>query len=222
MPRQSTQTQAPQESRTTRERIIDAAMVLFLERGFAATGIAAILQAAGVRSGSLYYFFKSKEELLLAVLEKYKTLLRPVILDPAESKTGDPIERVFALLALYRGFLQETGCRLGCPIGNLALEVSDHHDEARELIRENFDGWVAGVKQWLDDSGDRLPNETDREGLARFVLTVMEGGQMQAKAEKRIEAFDHSVVQLRNYFDSLQQIARAARSGPTQPSPIEE
>lgn len=198
-----------QIDRNTRDRIVDAAMHLFLEKGYEATGIAAILQKAGVRSGSLYYFFRSKEDLLQAVLEQYTRLLRPVILEPAEARTEDPIGRVFALLELYREFLVESGCRFGCPIGNLALEVSDHHDAARELVRANFDGWIAGVRKWLDDAGDRLPRDLDRTQLARFVLTVMEGGQMQAKAQKSIEGYDASVTQLRKYFDCLQRLADA-------------
>jgi AcrR family transcriptional regulator len=196
------------EQRPTRQRLIDAAMRLFLEKGYEATGIAAILQEAGVHSGSLYYFFKSKEDLLIGVLEHYLELLRPVILEPAESRTDDPIERVFALLALYREFLEQTGCRHGCPIGNLALEVSDHHERARELIRRNFDNWCAGVRQWLESAGDRLPPGLDREALARFILTVMEGAQMQAKAQKTLAAYDASIAQLRHYFDCLQQTPR--------------
>jgi len=198
----------PEEPKSTRDRLIDAAMRLFVENGFEATGVSAILQSAGVRSGSLYYFFKSKEELLIAVLERYVDLLRPVILEPAEAATDDAVERVFALLTRYRSFLEETGCRHGCPIGNLALEISDHHDTARSLVLKNFDNWCAGVEKWLQDAGDRLPRDLDRGELARFVLTVMEGAQMQAKAEKRIEAYDKSVAQLRSYFSCLEQIAR--------------
>jgi AcrR family transcriptional regulator len=192
------------EEASTKDRLIDAAMRLFCERGYAATGVASVLKEAGVNSGSLYYFFKSKEDLLVAVLEKYLELLRPVIMDPAEAHSDDPIERVFALLALYRGFLLETGCRMGCPIGNLALEISDHHEAARVLVRQNFDNWCAAVQKWLEQAGDRLPPDLDRNALAHFILTVMEGAQMQAKTEKRIEAFDASVKQLRHYLDLLQ------------------
>ena len=204
------QTEAASET-TTRDRLIEAAMRLFLENGYAATGITAILRKAGVRSGSLYYFFKSKDDLLKAVLERYLELLHPFILGPAEAKSDDPIERVFCLLALYRGFLTESGCRYGCPVGNLALEVSDTHESAREQIRANFDNWCGGVQRWLEDAGDRLPRNLDRASLAQFILTVMEGGQMQAKARKRIEAFDTSVAQLRRYFDCL--VQEASRDG---------
>lgn len=196
---------------STRDRIVLAAVRLFAEHGYAATGVSAILKAAGVRSGSLYYFFTSKEEVLSAVLDWYLDNLQAEIIGPAEAQTPDPIERVFSLLDLYRSFLMMTGCRMGCPIGNLALEVSDTHERARLKILENFDNWCAAVRRWLEAAGDRLPADVDREALSRFVLTVMEGGQMQAKAQKRLDGFDASVRQLRDYINRLQEQAKAER-----------
>src|SRR5881392_2114714 len=107
---------------STRDNIVGAAMRLFHEQGYAATGISTVLREADVNSGSLYHFFSGKEALLTAVLEKYRELLHPIVLEPIEKQTQDPIERVFALLAWYRAGMEQTHCRLGCPIGNLALE----------------------------------------------------------------------------------------------------
>src|SRR3954466_9328711 len=87
---------------TTKTRILEAARRLFHEQGYAATGIATILRDADVNSGSLYHVFPSKEALLVGVLEYYVDLLRPMVMDPAEGTTQDPIGRVFGLLSLYR------------------------------------------------------------------------------------------------------------------------
>jgi AcrR family transcriptional regulator len=197
---------------TTRDRIVDAAMRLFHEQGFAGTGIATILREAGVNSGSLYHFFPSKEALLEAVLEKYTELLQPIVMQPQrDASPGDPIERIFTLLNWYRQGLVMTNCSLGCPIGNLALEVSDQLPGARALVDSNFDGWCAEIRRWLEEAGDRLPASCDRDRLSRFVLTVMEGGVMQARAEKRIERYDESVAALRDYFDRMLDDARRER-----------
>ena len=187
----------------TRERILDTAARLFHEQGYSATGVATILREAGVNSGSLYHFFPSKERLLIGVLERYLELLRPILLEPVEAKTDDPIERVFTLLAGYREGLEMTGCTMGCPIGNLALELSDNHPETRRLIDANFESWMKEVAGWLDAAGDRLPADVDRRKLASFVLTTLEGGIMQARAAGSPVPFDESVKQLRNYFDLL-------------------
>lgn len=193
----------------TKDRILEVARRLFHEQGYNATGVSTILREADVRSGSLYYFFDSKEDLLIEVLKLYVHMLRPVILDPAEAATDDPIERVFALMNLYRTGLGKAGCTLGCPIGNLALELGDNHPEIRRLIDLNFTNWAAGVEQWLKDAGDRLPASVDRNALARFVLTVMEGAIMQSRAAGSLEPFDQSIAQMRAHFTQLEAQAAA-------------
>lgn len=195
----------------TRVHILEAARRLFHEQGYHATAIATILREADVNSGSLYHFFPSKESLLKGVLEHYVTLLQPMVMGPAEAAASDPVERVFALLRLYREGLESAGCRVGCPIGNLALEVADDHAEARRLIDLNFANWAKAVRRWLDEAGGRLPADVDRERLARFVLTVMEGAIMQARAAGSLEPFDASVAELRAYFDRLVADAPGAR-----------
>jgi AcrR family transcriptional regulator len=189
----------------TRDRIIGAARRLFHEQGYAATGVATILREAGVHPGSLYHHFADKEAVLSAVLETYPALLEPMVTGPVERATSDPIERVMALLAFYRRELVRTGCRMGCPIGNLALEVSDDHPDVRPLVQANFAAWTATVARWLGDAADRLPKGTDRDRLARFVLAVMEGAVMQARADDDLASFDAATAELRRHFELLEE-----------------
>lgn len=193
-----------QEARPdTRDRILESARRLFLSRGYTATGIAQILREADAKSGSLYYFFPTKEDLLLGVLERYIEMLGPAVLEPVFSRVADPIERVFGVLDGYRRMLIETEFTHGCPIGNLALEMSEHSPGARGLIATNFDNWCGAIRDCLDDAADRLPPETDRDALAGFVLAVMEGGVMLARTQRSIEPFERCVMLLRDYFDRL-------------------
>lgn len=188
---------------STRDRLVEAARQLFLVKGYEATGIAEILREAGVNSGSLYYFFKTKEELLLAVLELYVEMLHPVVMDPVFAHVGDPIERVFAVLQGYRQMLIITSCRQGCPIGNLALEMSEKSEAAREKIALNFRNWRKAIEGCLRDAAARFPPGTDFESMSVFILTVMEGAVMQARAHRSLEPFDASVNALREYVDRM-------------------
>ena len=77
----------------TRDRLIETARQLFLKQGYTATGVAEILQNAELNAGSLYHFFPTKEDLLLAVLERYKELLGPLVLEPVYARISDPMER---------------------------------------------------------------------------------------------------------------------------------
>jgi TetR/AcrR family transcriptional repressor of nem operon len=187
----------------TRDRLVRTARMLFWEHGYAGTGIAQILKAADAGSGSLYYFFPTKEDLLSAVLEHYKELLWPEVVQPVFDRVSDPIERIFGILEGYRRLLESTDYLRGCPIGNLALELAGSHPAARRLIAENFTGWLEAVEKCLADASGRLPESVDRKQLALFVLTTMEGAVMLARAYRNIGPYDAAVTQLRDYFDRL-------------------
>ena len=186
---------------TTRDRIVQAATELFWRKGYGSTSIADILETAKVNSGSLYYFFKGKQELLVAVLEAYRDGIGPMLLEPSWGEMKDPIEKVFALLGTYRRLLIETDCFYGCPIGSLALELHEPDPEVRELIVANFANWTDEVRDRLDEAG--FSDATDTQALAELVLTVMEGAVMQTRTYRDIGHYDRAVIQLRNYFDCL-------------------
>lgn len=189
--------------RPTAERLLDAAMLLFREKGYLSTSVADILREAKANSGSLYHAFPTKQDVLIAVLERYRSGIDPMLLTPAWQGIDDPIDRIFALLARYRAALEMTECSYGCPIGSLALELHEPDPPVRALLAANFDGWVAAIRRCLDAAADRLPAGTDTEALGQFVLTVMEGGVMQARTQRSLTPFDASVACLRDYFDRL-------------------
>jgi len=194
---------ATDTSTGTQARLVEAARQLFWTQGYEATSLGNVAGRAKVNAGSLYYFFKTKEQLLLAVLDRYGELLEPAVIEPAFRRAKDPIERIFAVLAGYRQGLIETGLRQGCPIGNLALEVSDVLPRARHKIAANFEAWRGWIRKCLEEASDRLLADLDRDGLATLVLTVMEGAVMQARAHHSLKPFDQSVAQLKVYFDYL-------------------
>jgi TetR/AcrR family transcriptional repressor of nem operon len=193
----------------TRKRILNAATELFLENGYEASGMAEILHRANANSGSFYYFFRSKEDLLGAVLDRYQEILYPVLLDPIWKATPDPIERIFRLLSKYRELILASGCSYGCPIGRLALEIAPGQRTIHRKVAANFDAWKAAVEQCLVEARARrqLPRNLDCQRLACLVLSVMEGGVMQSRSYGAVRPFDLSVEELRHYFSTL---ARAA------------
>ena len=203
-------TDTPPPSRPgTRERLLASAARLFHAHGYHATAIASILKEARVHAGSLYHYFSDKEELLCAVLQRYRQILRPVLLEPVEAVQADPVERVFGLMAFYRRLLADSDFESGCPIGNLALELGDSVPAARALIEDNFEAWAREVATWLGPARERFPAGTDLERLAQFVLTTMEGGLMLARARRSFEPFDRAVDSLREHFRLLER-ARVA------------
>jgi TetR/AcrR family transcriptional regulator, transcriptional repressor for nem operon len=208
--------QVKRKALSTRTRLLEAARHLFWEKGFAATGMAELLDRAQANSGSFYHFFDSKESLLLALLDSYLEGLHPVIVQPAEAAFADPLDRIFGILQGYRDRLVATGRRYGCPIGRLALEIEAENLPAHSRIAANFSAWTGAIRRFLEEARERFPPGTDLDGLALFVLTTMEGGVMQSRSYRKIEPFDRSVAHLRNYFEYLQKektLETSTRSG---------
>ena len=187
----------------TRERLIESALYLFWERGFAETSMADLLAHSGVNSGSFYHFFESKEALLRAVLEEYVRALHSMVIGPAFAQSADPVERIFAILAGYRERILQTDCKYGCPLGRLALEIDPENRPAHKLIADNFQGWIGAVRECVEQMKGRLPKSTDLDALSTYVLAVMEGGVMLSRSYRSVEPFDRAVKQLREHFRLL-------------------
>jgi len=190
-------------NKDTRQRIIYAAMELFWLKGYASTSIADILSRSQVNSGSLYYFFPGKQDVLIAVLEAYRDGIGPMLLEPAWGDVDDPIEKVFALLAQYRRSIVDTECEYGCPIGSLALELHEPDPAVRELLAANFTAWVNAVEGCFRQASDRFETGTDLRALAELTLNVMEGGVMQARTYRDVSYFDRAISQLRKMVDAM-------------------
>jgi TetR/AcrR family transcriptional regulator, transcriptional repressor for nem operon len=199
----------------TRDRLINSARYLFWERGFAGTSMADLLAHAEVNSGSFYHFFESKEALLREVLEGYLFALRPMVVDPAFATTDEPAERIFAILAGYRERILMTDSKYGCPLGRLALEIDPENRPAHALIAKNFQGWIGAVRECLHDLKPRLPRGTNLDGLATYVLAVMEGGVMLSRSYGSVDPFDRTVTQLRQHFQLLLGAKPAKKIKPT-------
>src|SRR3954468_21721470 len=187
----------------TRDRLIQSALFLFWERGFAGTSMSELLAHANVNSGSFYHFFESKEGLLKAVLEEYLAGLQPQIVAPALRQTSDPIERIFSILGGYRERILATNCQYGCPLGRLALEIDPENRPAHALISKNFQGWISAIRECLNEAKLRLRPDVDLDALATYVLVTMEGGVMLSRSFGSAQPFDQATDQLRQYFRLL-------------------
>ena len=187
----------------TRWRIVEAAMELFWLKGYASTSIADILSRSQVNSGSLYYFFPGKQDVLLAVLEAYRDGIGAMLLEPAWSGVEDPVEKVFALL----GAVSPRDRRYGMPV-----RLSDRQPRAGASRCGPGRPRAAGGEfhRLGRCGGGMLPRRrapfregTDFRGLAELALNVMEGGVMQARTYRDVAHFDRAVAQFRIAVDAM-------------------
>ncbi|MEQ8331401.1 MAG: TetR/AcrR family transcriptional regulator [Longimicrobiales bacterium] len=186
----------------TRDRIVDAARELFWHQGFEATSLAEVAERSDAGTGSIYYFFKTKSDLLSAVLDHYAGSLRSWLIDPVYARTDDPAERLLGIVGTYRTFMDETAFQLGCPVGGLAVEVSAEHADARERIDAIFRALLDALRECAAGLGitGGVPSPDD---VAALTMSIIEGGIVQARATASIEPFDRSIACLEDYLDRI-------------------
>lgn len=164
----------------TRQRLVDAAAELFWERGYAATGLSDILESAGARGGSLYHFFPTKDDLLLAVVEHHARVLETT-LENTLAAHEEPREKALAFVEFYRRFMERTGYTLGCPLTNLGGEIGDTHAAASARIAEFNARMIARLAECV--AACELGTQ-DNTRMAAAILAMVQGATMQARTAK--------------------------------------
>ncbi|MFC9471196.1 TetR/AcrR family transcriptional regulator [Nocardia sp. NPDC055002] len=108
-----------------RERLVQAAMRVFYEQGIEKTTIADIAREADVPVGNVYYYFKTKDQFIAAVIELHAQVLSGAVTELAE--LPGPAEK---LKAMVRSWVEqrEMAARFGCPTGSLAAELDKRED----------------------------------------------------------------------------------------------
>ena len=101
-----------------------------------------------------------------------------------------PLARLDALFAELCGVMERRGCERGCPIGNLAQEVSDLSPAMRERLSLAMDGFSRTVRALLDEAAGRgeLPTGLDPAATSAFTVDAWEGAMLRAKTDKSPEA----------------------------------
>ncbi|MBY5337285.1 TetR/AcrR family transcriptional regulator [Rhizobium leguminosarum] len=167
---------------TTRLQIVEAADRLFYERGFEATSFADIAAVVGLSRGNFYYHFKTKDEILDAVIA-HRLSKTKAMLDAWEAGAEAPSERIKSFIHML--IMNQTKIMaFGCPVGTLCNELAklDHtaKDEATKLFTL--------FRNWLSRQFAALGRETDADALAMHILMRSQGVATLATAF-RDEAF---------------------------------
>jgi AcrR family transcriptional regulator len=168
-----------------RRRVLDAAAEAFQARGYHATSVHDIMQTAGVSGGALHHHFASKKALGLAVIrERVAPVVEETWIAPVRSarSAANGILRVFDEIAQGLDARKRV---LGCPLGNLAAELSLADIDFRKEMQHVYDRWRDAIAQRLraDRGAGALP-ALDPETFATFVVASYSGAIALAKAQQ--------------------------------------
>jgi TetR/AcrR family transcriptional regulator, transcriptional repressor for nem operon len=186
-------------------RILDRAAKLFQERGFHATSMHDVMSATGVSAGALHHHFPTKKSLALAVLAQrvrpavQEAWIDPILQTPA---LGKGVAQVFA--SIVAG-ITARGSVSGCPLNNLALELSLADVELRKGIDAVFSEWraVLGEKIAGTRGGARLDSK-GRAAAANFIISVYSGAMNMAKAAQSATPLADAASVLSNWLRAQQ------------------
>jgi AcrR family transcriptional regulator len=168
----------------TRQRLVTAAAELFRRQGYAATGIKAILTAAGAPYGSLYHFFPGgKAELGRAVIDEGGLAYRALV-EAFYSGDADPVEATRQFFDDGAELLQSTGYADACPIATIAGEIADTHEPMRVAAAAAFASWMSTLAAHLVDHGAD-PDHADAAAVELFCL--VEGALLLGRTTRSAE-----------------------------------
>jgi len=153
----------------SRQRLIDCAAELFWKNGYAATGVSGILNAAGLPKGSFYFYFKSKDELALAVISNYQERILKQMEAFSEDQTWDS----FVLkLFLHLKERAENSSIWGCPFAVMGMEFAFQKPEAAKIYLDAIKKFGALFRRVLLQSG---LSETHADILSERLLALYQG-----------------------------------------------
>jgi TetR/AcrR family transcriptional repressor of nem operon len=189
-----------------RNRVLDVAARSFQSAGFGATSTHDVVRDAGVTAGALHHHFPTKKSLALAVIgervavEVRETWFSAIRNAPtAREGTLRVFESVIAAL-------DTKGCVSGCPLGNLALELSLTDVDLRAAIADEYDNWRAAIAERIrvdrKDGGARYASNPD--AFANVVVAMFSGAMTIAKAEQGTSALRACAEQLNSMMSETQ------------------
>ncbi len=171
---------------SNRDVLLSEGLRVVHERGFGASSVRDIVQAAGVPQGSFTNHFRSKEAFGLSILERYHDMTAAAVAATLRNDALPPLVRLRRWIDNQLEYLRRDDMRRGCLYGNLSAEASEQSEAIRARVaaiyQENQDS-VAYCLQAAVESGDLSP-ETDTSALAGFIVTSLQGAILVAKAQR--------------------------------------
>jgi TetR/AcrR family transcriptional repressor of nem operon len=191
---------------TAKHKILDAGLSLMLSKGYAATTVDEICEAAGVSKGSFYHFFSTKEELGLGVLDQFTAKNDRLATEGAYQETADPMDRALALVDHLIASASEMWGG-GCLLGSFALDLAETNPTIRRAVSAKFEGVADGLATGMAPLAEQAPGGLSPEELAEQFIVVVEGALVLAKAHDDWRYVDRALDRFRS------DVRRAAHAG---------
>lgn len=172
---------------SNKEKLLAAGLRLVHERGFGASSVRDIVQAADVPQGSFTNHFASKEAFGLEILERYHAYGVALIQATLRNDALPPLKRLRLWIDKQLDLLKLDDMRKGCLYGNMSAEASPESEAIRTRVAEIYSENQESVAYCLRAAvkAGEVPADLDVPHVAGFIITSLQGAILVAKAQRK-------------------------------------
>lgn len=193
------------DAKLTREEILQASLDEIHRHGFQSASLTRILERTGLTKGALYHHFRNKNELGYAVIDEcLKNYLDGYWVRTME-QAEDPIQGILMAMRETYQELGEEVIQLGCPLNNLAQEMSPIDEGFRVRINNLYRLWQDAVTEGLRKGQQQgiLRQDFEPTQVARFIIASIEGSIGIAKNAQSKSMLEDCIQGLKDYLNTL-------------------
>lgn len=185
-------------SNTKRDRLIDSAAELFHRHGMISTSLADIAKHAEIPIGNVYYYFKTKDELAMAAIDKRKRMLAEVY-EHLDNVHEDPRTRLIEAVRFFDR-VKEEYTRFGCPIYRMII---DGGEAEKEAVSKAGAGLYESFVEWAEKQFRQLGHTEEARRYSLSLLAGIQGGAVMARAFQSPQVMADEIERLAAWIGSL-------------------
>lgn len=181
----------------TRAGIIECAGRLFYEHGYESTSFSDIVAASGLFRGNIYHYFKTKDEILRAVIESHLDMYRGMM-TKWDAENDNAKDRLVAFVDMITGRKAEL-VEFGCPIGSLNTELAKDRRDLQQSSCALFDLF----RDWLAGCFKQMGKGAESESLALHLLGRAQGVAVISHVYRDTKLLRHETKILRDWISKI-------------------
>lgn len=167
---------------SNRDRLVEAAAELFYRQGYPSTSVEEVLEASGVVRSNFYYHFSGKAELAEEVVRHWIGIYDRELVTPAlEGASGDVWTGLRRLFRLAAAFQDPATGRTGCPLGQLASDLSGANPRVQRLLTDYLSRTEARIRELVEEEGTTADGPRNAARIAALTVTTLEGGLLLSR-----------------------------------------
>ncbi len=188
----------------TRERILARSAQLFNRQGYFGASLADIMRETGLEKGGIYNHFSSKEQLALESFDYAYGLVQQRVRQALAGKF-DAIERLLAIVSVFKGIFEDPLVPGGCPILNTAIEADDSNEALRDRARAAMDNWRTTIHRIVNKGIERqqIRPGVDADEVASILIATLEGAIMLSNLYKDSTHMKRAADHMARYIETF-------------------